>query len=978
MRFIWKFLLLTSVALPAFGAETGDEEKAFLSRTRQLTFEGARSGEGYYSEDGKALIFQSEREQGNPFYQIYILDLETGDSHRVSPGHGKTTCAFIRPNSDDVLFASSHLDVQARDKQQEELDFRASGKQRRYSWDYDETMDIFTSKRDGSGIKRLTTEQGYDAEGGYSPDGSQIVFCSLRHAYPEENLTPQERQKLKINPSYFGEIYIMNADGSNVRRLTNHPGYDGGPFFSADGKRVVWRRFNEKGDQAEVFSMKTDGSDVRQLTTFAAMSWAPYFHSSGEYVIFASNKLGFSNFELYIVDAAGTKEPVRVTHTDGFDGLPVFSPDGKQLCWTSTRTSNEKSQLFLSNWNHDHALKQLGLAEERSGEVWQAAKTVPAPEANPELTPAISEKDLRSHVDYLASDALEGRQTGSAGARLAAEYIAKQLKAAGLQPAGDNGTYFHRFEYNAGSTIVSEMTSASLSFPGHGGTTEEMNVELELKEDFQPLAFSANGEAEGEVVFGGYGLALPQEGNNVSDPFGGTDVKGKVVLVLRYTPEDVEPKRKAELNRYAGLYYKAKVAQMRGAKAILMVTGPNSPNAGKLISLSDDNSQAQIIAASITDEVANTMLIPLGKNLKTLQTALDTENPHAENGLLIPGMRVKIKTGLKRDRKSDVNVVAKLPAGRISQDVDNVVLGAHYDHLGFGREGSSRSNKEEIGQVHNGADDNASGVALILELAAQLAEEKAKNPRKFSRDTYFAFWSGEEMGLLGSSRFTEKPPIALNRTTAYLNFDMVGRLRDNKLHLQGIGSSTAWKGLIEKRNVVSGFDVSLQEDPYLPTDATAFYSQKVPVLAFFTGSHDDYHRPTDDAPTLNYEGLERITKLARLITRDLVQTDLKPEYVKVEKKKQASVSGLRVYLGTVPDYAAEVEGLKLSGVRAGGPADKAGLKGGDIVVEFAGITVRNIDDYMVAFNAVKVGKPAKVIVLRDGKKTELTVVPEGR
>jgi len=232
--------------------------------------------------------------------------------------------------------------------------------------------------------------------------------------------------------------------------------------------------------------------------------------------------------------------------------------------------------------------------------------------------------------------------------------------------------------------------------------------------------------------------------------------------------------------------------------------------------------------------------------------------------------------------------------------------------------------------------------------------------------------------LLGSSRYVDEPTVPLDRCAAYLNFDMVGRLRDNKLSLQGIGSSTAWKAMIEKRNVVAGFDVSLQEDPYLPTDATAFYSKKVPVLAFFTGSHDEYHRPTDDIDTLNYEGLERITKFARLLTRDLAMQESRPDYVQVEQRKKASVSGLRVYLGTVPDYAAEVEGLKLSGVRAGGPADKAGLKGGDIVVEFAGIKVRNIDDYMVAFNAVKINQPAKIIVMRDGKRTELTVTPEGR
>src|SRR5438132_316261 len=320
-------------------AEANKDEARFLSHTRQLIFEGRRSGEGYFSPDGKSLIFQSKREPGNPFYQIYILDFETGDSHRVSSGIGKTTCAFFRPGSDEVLFASTHLDPETSAKQKAELEFRASGKERRYSWDYDEKMDIFLARRDGSNLRRLTSEQGYDAEASFSPDGKLIVFCSLRSAYPTNKLSAEEFKHLQTDPSWFGDIYLMQADGSNVRRLTRTPGYDGGPFFSPDGQRVIWRRFTERGDTADVYTMNLDGSDERRLTDFGAMSWAPYFHPSGRYVIFTSNKFGFGNFELFIVDANGEREPVRVTFTDGFDGLPVFSPDGKRLAWTSSRTA---------------------------------------------------------------------------------------------------------------------------------------------------------------------------------------------------------------------------------------------------------------------------------------------------------------------------------------------------------------------------------------------------------------------------------------------------------------------------------------------------------------------------------------------------------------------------------------------------------------------------------------------------------------
>src|SRR5438876_6401869 len=356
-------------------AEANKDEARFLSNVRQLIFEGRRSGEGYFSPDGKALIFQSEREPDNPFYQIYILDLTSGDIHRVSPGIGKTTCGFFRPGKDEVLFASTHLDPKAREKQKAELDFRASGKERRYSWDYDEAMDIFSARRDGSDLRQLTKANGYDAEASYSPDGSKIVFCSLRAAYPLEKLSAEDRKRSETDLSYFGDIYIMNADGSNQRRLTSTPGYDGGPFFSPDGQRIIWRRFDKSGAIADVYTMKLDGSDVRRLTDFKSMSWAPYFHPSGDYVIFTTNKLGFENFELFLVDAAGAKEPVRVTFTPGFDGLPVFSPDGKKLCWTSGRTSDGKSQLFLADWN-DAAARAALQGAPKQGEP-QAASASP-------------------------------------------------------------------------------------------------------------------------------------------------------------------------------------------------------------------------------------------------------------------------------------------------------------------------------------------------------------------------------------------------------------------------------------------------------------------------------------------------------------------------------------------------------------------------------------------------------------------------
>ena len=514
-----------------------------------------------------------------------------------------------------------------------------------------------------------------------------------------------------------------------------------------------------------------------------------------------------------------------------------------------------------------------------------------------------------------------------------------------------------------------------------------------------PLSFSRNGVVEGEVVFVGYGLTVPGEMGVGYDAYAGIDVTDKIVVALRYVPEEVEPERRQELNRYAGLRYKAMQARERGAKAFLVVAGPNSPNAGKLIPLDFDNSLAHsgIVAVSISDTVANALFAPAGKQLKEVQAGLDVENPHFIGQFPLPDVTIKITVSVEKVKKTGRNVIALLPpvgsVGEPSQsqlpkgepaaldaadshlDTEYIVIGAHYDGLGYGEIGSL-ARKGEEGQIHNGADDNASGTAVVLELAARLS----KTSETRARGILFALWSGEEIGIIGSSYFAENPVVPLDRIAAYLNFDMVGRLKENTLILQGVGSSSAWPALIEKQNVPIGFNLTLQADPYLPTDVTAFYPKKVPVLNFFTGAHEDYHRPTDDVEHLNYEGMERVVALVNGMILDIASAAERPEYVEVERSQSGGGSRdtLRAYLGTIPDYSTDTAGVKLSGVRAGGPADKAGLKSGDVIIKFGGQQIANIYDYTYALDAVKIGEPVEVVVLRDGAQVTLTVIPEAR
>jgi Zn-dependent M28 family amino/carboxypeptidase len=600
----------------------------------------------------------------------------------------------------------------------------------------------------------------------------------------------------------------------------------------------------------------------------------------------------------------------------------------------------------------------------------------PGPYADGQPATAASSR-TRPHVQALTADAMDGRLTGSAGERLAADYIVSQLRKIGARPLPGAGDYRLPFEFTAGSRDGGSSVNVGTTPSTGPGVESGITSGFASRRDVQALSFSDNGEVSGPLVFAGYGLVVPDSQDFGYDSYAGLEVKDKIVLVLRYFPEDAEPKVKAVLARYSDLRYKAMAARQHGAKAILVVTGPRSPNAGETVPMSFDTALAGsgIGAASISDRVAAAILARVpDQSLESLQRSLDTGNPHVA-GFELPGVTMTVRTLVERETQEGHNVVAYLPATIATAGVQKpwVALGAHYDHLGHGNNGNSLARKEESGRTHSGADDNASGTAAVLAVGEALAGQ----PR--GRNVLLDFWSGEEIGLIGSAAFAAKPPVPLEQLAAYLNFDMVGRMQDNKLSVQAMGTSPVWSKMIEQVNIMAGFDLQLQPDPYQPTDVATFNQAGVPCLNFFTGTHVDYHRPTDTADKIDYEDLDRVVAFATAIARRVEDLHDPPQFAKVDQPTPgAGRAGVRVFTGTIPDYTSDAKGLLLGGVIGGGPAEQAGLQKGDLIVEIAGQSIANIYDYTYALEILKIGQPVKIAYMRAGKRVETTLTPSAR
>jgi hypothetical protein len=508
--------------------------------------------------------------------------------------------------------------------------------------------------------------------------------------------------------------------------------------------------------------------------------------------------------------------------------------------------------------------------------------------------------------------------------------------------------------------------------------------------DWRPLAFSGVGAFDAApVVFAGYGLVSPAEGSIAArDDFAGLDVADRWVLVLRDVPADGSAPARRHWRRFASLRHKAMVARDRGARGIVFVRGPHSKIRRELPNLELDGSLAgtRIAVLAVSDGLAAGWLAAGsdGWTLGDLQAALDRRDEVP--GFELSGLALSAQIDLVQQQRRGRNVIGRLPRPAPPDEKDPppaLVIGAHVDHLGRGPSTASLSTSDDPDQVHRGADDNASGVATLIEIAQWLAALQRRGELVPARDVVFAAWSGEELGLLGSSRWVDaesNPHEPLSRrVAAYLNLDMVGRLRDS-LVVYGAGSSHRWPALVERENLAVDLPIQLLDDSYLPTDATPFYLAGAPMLSAFTGVHEQYHTPDDTPDLLDYEGMTDIGRLVAGIARSVAEEDTTPDYVAIPPPRGGEPrAGLRVYLGTVPDYAhTDVRGVRLSGVAVGGPAEQAGLRAGDVIVRVGERPIENIYDYTYALGDLEIEEPVEITVEREGRPLRLNVTPASR
>lgn len=636
---------------------------------------------------------------------------------------------------------------------------------------------------------------------------------------------------------------------------------------------------------------------------------------------------------------------------------------------------------------------------------------------------AESESRLSSDVNYLAADAQEGRGIGTDGLNRAAEFIAEQFAAAGLETKLYDGAPFQRFSMRVGARL-GEGNKLSFSRAAvEGAAAEAIDV---AASDFTPLALGGSAEFDLPVVFAGYGITSKDDNY---DDYAGLDVKDKAVIVLRHEPQQNNPHGAFEgttHSEHAALTRKISNAYEHGAAAVIFVSSEagvikeartplkrwqealdkltaaqaefakiERPTLAQIrehqAKIAELLAEAKVRGEKLSEEVdplldfsrsaredggrdfpvvqcrrgvIDKLLKPtLGKTLADLEQEIDNgPTPHSAD---LPGWRAQGQTHVEREDVEVKNVVAVLP-GEGPHAEETIVIGAHYDHLGNGGEGSLAPGVREI---HNGADDNGSGTAALLEVARRLAARPQKLPRRI----VFIAFTGEERGLIGSARYVRDPLVPLDKTIAMLNMDMVGRLDDDKLIIYGTGTAELLEQTVDRLNEQYGFKITKQPGGFGPSDQSSFYAKQIPVLHFFTGTHSDYHRPSDDSEKINLAGMRRVAEMVADTAVALAESDKLPEYKATGRQATLGGGGDRPYFGSIPDFSQERPGYALSGVTKDGPAERAGLKTGDIIVQLGESKVGNLEDFDSALRKFKAGDKVKVVVERGEAKVEVEV-----
>lgn len=574
--------------------------------------------------------------------------------------------------------------------------------------------------------------------------------------------------------------------------------------------------------------------------------------------------------------------------------------------------------------------------------------------APPSVPPA---EWLLGQVKALSAPEMDGRRSGTPGGDRAARHVSDVFQQAGLRPGGDGGTFLQTFQVPTGIRLGSGNELTILAPAPRA---------LALGTDFAPLAVSTDAEVAGEVVFAGYGITAADLGY---DDYAGVDANGKIVLVMTGEPrgrDPASPFRRPEAYHYSERSHKIINAREHGARAIILVPHPATPDT--LPALGGVSQPWSIVAVAVTRGIAESLLAPAGSRLSDLADAIDRSlMPRSQ--ALAP-VRVRVKTDLVRERGGAANVVAILPGTDPRLRGEAVVVGAHYDHLGRGGEGSLAP--DLIGTVHPGADDNASGTAAVMALARAFAASGGA-----PRTLVFIAFGGEELGILGSTHYVRHPAFPLDKTVLMVNLDMVGRLRDGKLYVGGVDSGVGLRGVVTE--AAKGLALELRGDPFASSDHAAFYPAGRPVLFLFTGAHGDYHRPTDTWDKVNATGLEAVTAFAARVVAVVAAEPTPPAYVKLAAAPRELRGGYGPFFGVIPDFAeAERPGVRIGGVRPGSPADKAGVKGGDVLVKFGTVTISTLNDLTFALRGHRPGDRVEVVVVRDGQERRLQTVLEER